>query len=233
MEQLETKYYSRAEIAEITGLNIADNKHFKRNLETKLSNWGYLYNYDKKGVLITKKPEKPIEKFKEIMIRKYGMNANLDFYCLAWFIYLLAYDEIFLEAPWSKKTQLLKDYYISSVSETILKKWYKVLADNEIIFRLNNPDEDYWCTFYVEGIKETEKLTYDNYLELESLENYLEAKEEVLNSGLLYNSAMKLLWNNCRIVYYKVKKLEWNRFNEKYIEFIEVINLVYEIIKGE
>ena len=59
MQQLECKTYSRAEIAELLSVNPKDSKHFKRNVETKLQNWGYGYEYNTQSILITSKPETP------------------------------------------------------------------------------------------------------------------------------------------------------------------------------
>lgn len=43
--RLEKRVYSRQEMAELFDLNLADNRHFKRNLERKLQNLGYGYRY--------------------------------------------------------------------------------------------------------------------------------------------------------------------------------------------
>ena len=58
MKQLELRTYSRKEIAEVLSLNLADSRHFKRNVETKLKTWGYEFVFPPRGnITITRKPE--------------------------------------------------------------------------------------------------------------------------------------------------------------------------------
>ena len=45
------RFYTRNELAKITGTNIEDSKHFKRNAENILIKWGYGYSWiNGKGV---------------------------------------------------------------------------------------------------------------------------------------------------------------------------------------
>ena len=73
MTQLEARFYPRSEIAEITGRDPADSKHFKRNIENTLSKWGYGFDYMREGVTITHIPSTPEERLKEILVREYSV----------------------------------------------------------------------------------------------------------------------------------------------------------------
>ena len=111
MKQLEIKTYSRSEIAEITSISISDTKNFKRNIENKLSNWGYKFNYTRKEIEIIDIPRSAEERFREIMIRDFNVRADTNFYLLAVFIYLLMKDDYFCLMPWVERERYLFDKY--------------------------------------------------------------------------------------------------------------------------
>ena len=67
MNQLELRSYPRAEIAEVLSVNINDSGHFKRNVESKLSKWGYGFRYETAAVEILSKPETPEERLYDTM----------------------------------------------------------------------------------------------------------------------------------------------------------------------
>ena len=59
MKQLEERVYTKAEMAEILGINPKD-KNFKRNVENTLTKWGYDYEFPpySKTITITYIPDK-------------------------------------------------------------------------------------------------------------------------------------------------------------------------------
>ncbi len=75
MNQLELRSYPRAEIAEVLSVNIKDSGHFKRNVENKLSKWGYGFHYETAAVEILSKPETPEERLAEILYRSFGFDT--------------------------------------------------------------------------------------------------------------------------------------------------------------
>ena len=84
---LEKRVYSRQEMAELFGLNLADNGHFKRNLERKLQNLGYGYEYSTANVEITHIPTTDVERLKMILIVVFGLDVQTDpyaFSCFRW-----------------------------------------------------------------------------------------------------------------------------------------------------
>lgn len=65
MKQLEVRFYGRAELAEILQVDLK-NKNFARQVKNKLMNWGYSFEYFRKGVNITRQPQTAQEKLAEI-----------------------------------------------------------------------------------------------------------------------------------------------------------------------
>ena len=78
MQQLEARFYTRSEIADITKAKLSDSKHFKRNAENTLTKWGYGYEWTKYGATITHIPTTPEERLQEILIRQFHVDIQVD-----------------------------------------------------------------------------------------------------------------------------------------------------------
>ena len=88
MELLETRFYSLAEIREITG------KDRSRDIKRILALWGYEYEWkDRQGVAITKLPEAPLARFTELMRRYLHIDTQIKPKEFACFLTLLLEDE--------------------------------------------------------------------------------------------------------------------------------------------
>ena len=75
MNQLQLRFYTRPEIAEVLSVNINDSNHFADKVKTRLKNAGYGFHYiDRQGVEILSQPETPKEKLTEIVYRGLGIN---------------------------------------------------------------------------------------------------------------------------------------------------------------
>ena len=80
MELLETRFYSLAEIHEITG------KRIKRDVTHLLDLWGYKYQWsDRQGVTITQCPE-GLSRFAELMRRHLHINSQIKPYPFGCFL---------------------------------------------------------------------------------------------------------------------------------------------------
>ncbi len=229
IKQLEKRFYSRSEIAEITNTNISDNKHFKRNIENTLNNWGYQYKYSKAGVVIAGIPETPKEKLNEILLRELKINSQKWIDPFIYLIYLFAVYDDFRCMPWPQRQIEIEDFFNDKVSLSTLKSWFKLLEENNIITSFgNNKDCEYWITYYVDGKKCRERVnTYDK-LELKAMKMYFDRKKELLNSGLSYGNAMKKLWSEEKCYYYKVNTLLLNACGNC---ATEIVKLVIEIVE--
>ena len=98
MELLETRFYSLAEIREITG------KDRSRDIKRILALWGYEYEWkDRQGVAITKLPEAPLARFTELMRRYLHIDTQIKPKEFACFLTLLLEDEAFSSMPWEER----------------------------------------------------------------------------------------------------------------------------------
>ena len=239
MEQLEKRFYSRKEIADILSVNINDNKHFKRNLENKLQKWGYDYIYSRSGVEIIRQPETAEERLIEIIIRKYDMDIQIDVYGFACFISLLLEDEGFRAMPWGERQKKMKYEMGIDVCESTLKKWCSKLLKLELVAK-NKLDKIYWGTTKVED--DTVRFAVSGYPEAEmEMAEYMacrtqlikEYTENALALGRVdYNEirrdawghAFKELWNKKHTVYYCCSTLMLNAIGEEAQEIYELVN---------
>ena len=208
MKQLEKRFYSRNEIAEITGYSVSDSKHFKRNITQKLDNWGYTYTYEKKGITITAIPETPEAKVNEIMVREYKLSLLQDKYHFACFIWMFLNYENFNCMPWKVRKHLLKEVFQIDVAEITLKRWYKKIEKNNLLVKDTN-NYSYWYT------KETKNEVIRKRVETaEEQENksfyYSEKKRLIEIEGLTYQEAMKKLWWEYHIIYYRCNEISLN-----------------------
>lgn len=57
MKQLDLRFYSKSELSEILNVRLENNSHFARDVKTTLINWGYSFEYSRKGATITRQPQ--------------------------------------------------------------------------------------------------------------------------------------------------------------------------------
>ncbi len=208
MEQLEKRFYSRSEIAEITGYNVSDSKHFKRNITQKLNNWGYTYIYEKKGITITEIPETPEDKINEIMLREYNLSLLQDRYYFACFIWMFLNYENFNCMPWKVRKGLLKEVFQIDVAEITLKRWYKKIEKNGLLVKDEN-NFTYWYT--KETPKEVIRKMVETPEEKEEKNNYYSEKKRLIEiEGIPYSDAMKQLWWKYHVIYYRCNEISLN-----------------------
>ncbi len=153
MKQLECRFYSRTEIAEVLSVNIKGN-NFVRGVENKLSKWGYKFHYiNRQGVEILSKPETPKERLKELLIRCFGIDVQINAVHFAYFIDALDSYEEFRSMPWEERVIFLQNHYgFFSVDKRTLSHWCKQLIERNVIEK-DNLNVSYWCTFYEAGLK--------------------------------------------------------------------------------
>jgi len=122
------RFYTRNELAKITGTNIEDSKHFKRNAENILIKWGYGYSWiNGKGVQITHVPDTPREKLQEILVRQFRVDIQTDMYAFACFISIFDDNKAFASMPWKEREKLFYQYSGVFVCDKTLSHWCKKL----------------------------------------------------------------------------------------------------------
>ena len=123
MQQLDLRFYSRTEIAEILAVNISDSRHFKRNTENKLKKWGYRYSYTTAGVTILSCPTTAEERLAELLIRQYNIDVQINPYAFACFITAFSDIDGFDSMPWGERAKVYYDYSGISMDERTLRNW--------------------------------------------------------------------------------------------------------------
>lgn len=160
-QQLQTRFYSREEIGQIVNINTSNNQ-FARKIKTTLTNWGYSYTYSRKGVQITRIPTKPIEVLKEILIRVYGLDTQIDTYKFAVFIIALSSgDGGFISAPWEERSKYLKEVFDVEVTARTLQSWNNKLIKTGTV-KKSEVDKSYWRSYYVGTEKFREEVSENN-----------------------------------------------------------------------
>ena len=244
MIQLERRYYERVEIGEITGVN-PKSQNFKRNVENKLTNWGYSFSYGKKSFTITRAPETAQERLAEIIIRVFDIDIQVDVYAFACFISTFSWYVEFSQMPWDERAKEMKILYGITISGDTLKKWYGKLNKMNLITK-DKTDRAYWKTSIEDGVKIRDMVEGDEELESE-MKAYLDTRKELLNEYITsalasgkkdykkitaeaWENAQKTLWNRYQCCFYSCGKITLNIIGECAREIFELVD---EISEGE
>ena len=239
MQQLEQRFYSRSEIAEVLGVNIKDSKHFKRNVENKLNKWGYGYHYETKGVTILKCPTTAEERLAEILIRQYNIDVQINPYAFACFITAFSDIERFASMPWGERATAFYDYSGVSMDERTLRNWCSKLMSQNIVVKCR--DGTYWKTDII-----GDKRKLRTQVSAEEARPYFARRaalveagtEKNLHNGLSFKEARgtawkeayETLWTEYKCCYYICKTFSFSAFTENEREILlEVYELVREI----
>lgn len=244
MQQLEKRLYAREELAEILDLNVKSS-HFARDVKNKLANWGYDFEYNRKGATITRAPETAQERLAEIIIRVFDIDIQVDVYAFACFINLFSCYPEFSTMPWDERVKDLKTVYDVDIAASTLKKWYAKLNKLNLVTK-DKTDKTYWKTSFVNGEKRREIVDGNEKLGLEMTE-YLETRKELLNEYIssalasgkkdykkitaeAWENAQKVLWSTYHCCYYSCGRISLNIIGECAQEIFELVN---EISEGE
>ena len=240
MKQLELRSYPRAEIAEILSVNIKDSSHFKRNVENKLSKWGYGFHYTTAAVEILSKPETAEERLSEILYRGYGIDIQVSAQQFACFLTAFTDIEGFCSMPWEERANEYFRRYGFSVHPKTLRNWCSKLVTRGVVSI--GGASTMWITIFKNGKKirrpveecdEETKLKYyarrrelykANYRSfLDSGSSTAEAKSQAWNRT--YNE----LWDEFRFCFYYCKNTALSAFSYNDIDVFEIYELAQEI----
>ena len=252
MKQLELRDYPRTEIAEVLSVNLNDRRHFKRNVENKLSKWGYDYEYTTQAVKITSKPETPSERLAELVYRCIGMDVQVSALHFAYFIAAFTDIEGFATMPWAVKATEYYKRYETSVDERTMRGWCHQLIQKGII----SPDGEKvaWMTTLDSTGKHREKVM-EGY-ECDAIE-YFKRRSEIfaeeykwnLEKGIppeevrtqeqkqawakkhAWQDTYKTLWEEYGCCYYYCKCFTLGAFGDgaSHDELLEICELSHEL----
>lgn len=153
MEQLKEQVYTKAEMAEVLGLNPKD-KNFKRNVENTLKKWGYEFEFPpySKTITITYVPVGE-DKLAELLIREYGIDVQVDAAEFACFLHAFNTVDGFISMPWGERQSAMKEVYGVDVCDKTLRNWANKLFSSGTLMKCS--EKTYWKSA---KISETETM---------------------------------------------------------------------------
>lgn len=249
MENLELRYYSRQELAEILGID-SKSKHFARDVKTTLDKWGYKYDkYSCKGLRIIEKPEGAEARLNEIFNRALNIDIRTEIYAMACFLMMIGCYEEFQSMPWATRSEELYKEFGVRVDERTLRNWANKLIRRELIFK-SGYDKTAWISYKINGETYREMITgnddleadmrkyykkrteYRNeYRQREILENNRDDYEKINSESWSY--AMCKLWEEFHCCYYYCGSYYLNALGEYALEIYELVEEISEKRKQE
>ena len=237
MLQLEQRFYSRKEIAEVLGVNINDSNHFARNVRDKLTKWGYGFDYKTEGVTITSIPLTPEERLAEIAIRQLNLDVQVNSYAFACFITAINEFEGFNSMPWEARANVLCSQYGVNVTDRTLRNWCSKLLEKNAVSKVGGIT--YWKTTYDNKIKiqtQVQKSDSDEYykrrseLVAEFYKENIDAKMDMKTAHeKAWKSAYETLWGEFHCCYYCCKGILIAAFHDEGL-MREIIELTNEVL---
>lgn len=205
-------------------MNPQDSSHFKRNVESTLSKWGYGYQYSTSGVIITHIPESSEELLHEILIRVLKLDIQVNPYDFSCFLTAFSDIDDFANMPWEKRAKTLTEVYDVNVSSRTLRNWCAKLIHLNLIQK--NGEKVFWKTEYSNGVKQ-QTIVQEN--EQEQMRDYFRRRSELINKE--YQSALndrlspkeakqeawkrayRQLWCEFNCCYYSCREFQFNAFS--------------------
>lgn len=239
MKQLELRSYPRAEIAEVLSVNINDSKHFKRNVENKLSKWGYGYDYDTPAVEILSKPETPEERLSELLIREYGIDVQTNPILFAYYITAFWDIEGFNCMPWAERANAYYKQYSIWVDDRTMRNWNSRLISRGVIVK--SIQGIAWKTVILSGKKYRTKVEEEDK---EDMQHFFNRRWELVKENLTkyvkqglpqkaakneaWSAAYKILWQDYSCCYYYCKDFMLTAFTD---DDEETLYAIYELVE--
>ncbi len=237
MEQLKEQFYTKEELAEITGARLEDTKHFKRNIENALSNWGYGCEWiHGKGIYITHVPTTAEERLQEVLIRQFHVDLQVDMYAFACFVTAFTDVDGFISMPWAERVTKYMYYAERFVCTRTLRNWCHTLLKHGIM--ATGGSGSYWKT----EIDDDRKIR--TLVTKEEAQEYFERRSELIDEytldnvkeGMTYQEARReawgmtysTLWREFNCCYYYCKSFYFTVMNEQG-PLAEVYELTREI----
>ncbi len=245
MQQLELREYPRAEIAEILSVDLHDSSHFAEKVRNKLTKWGYQFEYSRRAVIITAKPQTPKDRLSEIVYRSFGMDIQVDAVQIGCFLAAFTDIEGFDTMPWDERAEVFYQRYGVWVEARTMRGWCHHLIQKGIIAVFG--ESAAWRTTIVDNKKYRERLLPG---EPNELWDYYERRKEIFAEeynaslpGALYrgeppvaaraeawSETYKRLWKEFGCCYYYCKCFALSAFSEDYgADLCEVYELAQEL----
>ena len=239
MEQLELRFYTREEIAEVLSMSVKRN-NFGRDVRDKLSKWGYGCHYQKRvGVDVFSKPETTEERLAELLIREYCIDVQINPMQFAYFITSFKVIDGFNSMPWAERAAAYYKQFNIWVSDRTMRNWCSRLIQKGVIHNFGACTA--WRTDIIDGRKcrsqvqeeEEEEMNrfFDRRWELvkeyqqderEKRESIQEAKKKA------WSRAYKELWSEFSCCYYYCKDFVLTAFTD---DDKDTLYEIYELVE--
>lgn len=231
-ESLEKRFYPRDELAKIAGLDVHDH-NFAGTMKKRLERWGYTAEHKRRrGFVITKVPETPEERLKEILVRFIGLDSQIKPIEFAYFITAFHIIDRFESMPWEKRETLYYEYFGIPVSHRTFQNWCKRLCEKGTMWisRRNSQSASLWHTYKKDGLKIQEPADPEGSAYKEYCARRSELLKDCENLGMSsrekWETTIRLLFNEYG-VYYKCKCIDLPAFGP---EVQEITDLTFEIM---
>jgi hypothetical protein len=247
MQQLELREYPRAEIAKTLSVDLHDSSHFAEKVRSRLTKWGYQFEYSRRAVTITAKPETPKDRLAEIVYRSFGMDIQVNAIQIGCFLAAFTDIDGFATMPWEEKAEAYYQQYNIWVEARTMRGWCHHLIQKGIIAVGDESEKTAWKTTIVKNKKYRERLSPG---ELNELTNYNERRKEIFAEeekeayaaikysgdtkakakGKAWKETYKRLWAEFGCCYYYCKCFALSAFSEDYeTDLCEVYELAQEL----
>lgn len=228
MLQLENRFYTLDEIAELTQTN----RHvkLKRDACRKLKAWGYEYEWlDRRGVTITAYHPTPEMKLRKLLVNRLGFDTNVKPLDFANFIVALSRIPGFDAMPWLSRSDAMYNYTGKYVAASTLRGWKdKLIATGNL---MKGSKDALWHTYTENGIKRQEWLPMNDARYKEYCARRFEILEALKNSDLPqkqhWGTMEKMLYGEYG-KYYFCSKLMLNAFGKDVDEMYDLIEQITE-----
>lgn len=224
MKQLNIKFYNREELSILFDIDSKD-KNFARKIKDKLTNWGYSFDYSRKGVTILGVPTTANERLSEMMSRYYDLDIQIDTYAFATFLYALLTIEEFASMPWGEREVWLKEEFNIEAEERTLRRWCNKLLTAGTIAK-DTSVKTYWMTYFIDGVKCREEIEIDNPQRQAYWKEFWELKKQGAAN------IPQTLWDKYHCCFYSCNRFIFAAWDD--VDLLEeMLELVIQIAENE
>lgn len=231
-------------------LGVKKTSHMKRDVKTKLENFGYgvAAKAKNKHTVIQTVPTTIEDRITEIVMRRFGKTKNFNARAFSCFLFKITQDVEFQTMPWSERSRVIDEEFGVQVSDDTLSSWAKMLLEENIIAKHIDPENtQYWRTYYYLNEKIQEPVASDE--DKEAMQDYFNKRNEYLKQADIdyqkamgeadvknpkrWKLALNKLWSETETCYYPCRRFQENAIKEPEIIMLEelVPFLIMEIEK--
>lgn len=135
MNELENRFYSRAEISEVTGIP-ASASQFARDVKKRLTDEGYAYEWKpRRGVQIRSHTVTPLMELKKLLVERLGLSTQIDALDFARYLQAIMFEPYFASMPYETKEAVFSDICGHNIDDGTLRNWTSKLYGSENAYR--------------------------------------------------------------------------------------------------